>query len=112
MPDCIFCKIAKKELKSNIVYEDEHVVAFPDINPMAPVHLQVIPKEHIPTFMDLQSDDKTLDHLVATVQKLAREQKLDKGFRVVINCGAHGAQSVYHLHFHLLGGRQMTWPPG
>lgn len=112
MTDCVFCKIAKKEMKSSIIYEDEHVVAFPDINPMAPVHIQVIPKKHIATFMDINSGDTEMKRLIETVQKLAKEQKLDKGFRVVINCGPDGAQSVYHLHFHLLGGRQMTWPPG
>jgi len=107
--DCIFCKIAKGEIKSTIVYQDETTVVFPDINPKAPVHLLIIPKKHIECVADLGEDeDKLMSHLVSVANKLAQQQDiLESGYRLVINCGPHGGQMVAHLHIHLLGGRQM-----
>lgn len=112
MESCLFCKIIKKEIPSDIVYEDDHVVAFNDINPQAPVHLLVIPKKHIPTLNDLE-DYSVLDPIMQAIQRLAKEKDIDRsGFRVVVNCNKGAGQAVYHLHFHLLGGRAMHWPPG
>jgi len=107
--DCIFCKIAKGESKSNLVYQDETAVAFPDINPKAPVHLLIIPRKHIESVADLAEDEeKLMGHLVSIANKLAQEQGISEtGYRLVINCGPHGGQIVAHLHIHLLGGRQM-----
>jgi histidine triad (HIT) family protein len=107
--DCIFCKIAQGEIKSNVVYQDETAVAFPDINPKAPVHLLIIPKKHIESVADLAEDEeKLMGHLVAIAKVLAQEQGIsESGYRLVINCGPHGGQMVAHLHVHLLGGRQM-----
>jgi histidine triad (HIT) family protein len=107
--DCIFCKIANGEIKSDIVYQDETAVAFPDINPKAPVHLLIIPRKHIERISDLSSNEEQLvGHLVAIASKLAQQQGISKsGYRLVLNCGAHGGQVVSHIHIHLLGGRQM-----
>ena len=107
--DCIFCRIANGEIKANIVYQDEKAVAFPDINPKAPVHLLIIPRKHIESVADLAEDEeKLMGHLVLVANKLAQEQGIsDTGYRLVINCGPHGGQMVAHLHIHLLGGRQM-----
>ena len=115
MADCIFCKIAQKEIPSSLVYEDEQVVAFKDLEPQAPVHVLVIPKKHVESVLALTAEDKAMvSHiLVDVVPQLASELGVDeKGFRVVTNTGAEGGQSVKHLHFHLLGGRSMQWPPG
>lgn len=115
MADCIFCKIARKEIPSSLVYEDETVVAFKDLEPQAPVHVLVIPKKHIESLLALTDEDKALvGHILAdVVPQLARELGVsEKGFRVVANTGEEGGQSVKHLHFHLLGGRSMQWPPG
>lgn len=107
--DCIFCKIIAKEIPSAIVYEDEDILAFKDINPAAPVHILIIPKKHIPTITDITEDDIALIgriHLAAG--KIAREQGIfDQGFRLVNNCRSHGGQVVFHLHFHLLGGKNL-----
>jgi histidine triad (HIT) family protein len=107
--DCIFCRIANGEIQSNIVYQDETAVAFPDINPKAPVHLLIIPRKHIESVADLDGDEeKLMGHLILVANKLAQEQGVsDTGYRLVINCGSHGGQMVAHLHIHLLGGRQM-----
>ena len=107
--DCIFCKIARGEIQSNIVYQDETAVAFPDINPKAPVHLLIIPRKHIESVADLAGDEeKLMGHLVLVANKLAQDQGIsESGYRLVINCGPHGGQMVAHLHIHLLGGRQM-----
>lgn len=112
--DCIFCKIVAQEIPGEKVYEDEHVYAFHDIAPAAPIHVLVIPKKHIPSLMDLQTEDQTLlGHIFAAIQKIATDLGLEKeGFRVVNNIGEKGGQTVYHIHFHLLGGRTLTWPPG
>ncbi len=107
--DCIFCKIINRELDADIVYEDDKVVAFKDINPAAPVHILVVPRKHIPTLLDFEDDDKLLvGHMHSVANEVARAFKIDKkGFRVVINCGPDAGQIVFHLHLHLLGGRPL-----
>ena len=114
MSDCLFCGIVKGEIKGSIVYQDNSVVAFKDVNPKAPVHLLIVPRKHISTLLDLQPEDQTLiGDIFSVANQLARDHGISKdGFRVVANCGAGAGQSVFHLHFHLLGGRSMTWPPG
>jgi histidine triad (HIT) family protein len=111
--DTIFSKIIRKEIPADIVYEDEWAIAFRDISPQAPVHILVIPKKPIPRLADAEADDAPLlGHLLMTVQQIADREGLEDGYRVVINTGADGGQTVYHLHLHLLGGRALTWPPG
>ena len=115
MADCIFCKIAQHEIPSSIVYEDEQCVAFKDLEPQAPVHVLVIPKKHVESVLALTDADRALvaHILVDVVPQLARELGVaEKGFRVGANTGDEGGQSVKHLHFHLLGGRSLQWPPG
>lgn len=115
MADCIFCKIANKEIPSSIVYEDEQVVAFKDLDPQAPVHVLVIPKTHVKSIAELGEGQKELmGHLMCDVlPKIAKDLGIsESGFRVVANTGSEGGQTVGHLHFHLLGGRSMQWPPG
>lgn len=109
MENCIFCKIAKGEIPSSKVYENDQVLAFEDIHPMAPVHVVVIPKAHIPTLMDLAGERmKDVDALVRGVQEVARIKQIDQtGFRTVINCGEEGGQVVPHLHLHVLGGQKL-----
>jgi histidine triad (HIT) family protein len=112
MADCLFCKMVAGEIKPNVVFEDEHVLAFRDINPQAPVHILIIPKQHIATLNDLD-DPVIASQLLLTTALLAKQEGLaDDGYRTVINCNKKGGQEVYHLHLHLLGDRQMTWPPG
>lgn len=112
--NCVFCKIASKELNSDIVYEDDTVVAFNDVSPKAPHHILIIPRKHIATLNDASSDDtELLGYIIQTSKKLAKKLGIAKrGYRVLINCNEEGGQEVYHLHLHLLGGRAMTWPPG
>ncbi|AHJ26886.1 histidine triad nucleotide-binding protein [Nodularia spumigena CS-584] len=111
--DTIFGKIIRREIPANIVYEDDLALAFTDVNPQAPVHILVIPKKPIVKLADAESQDQALlGHLLLTAQRVAAEAGLNNGYRVVINNGADGGQSVYHLHLHILGGRQMAWPPG
>jgi histidine triad (HIT) family protein len=111
--DCLFCKIAAKEIDSHLVHESEAVVAFRDINPVAPTHILVIPREHISSAADLtEAHGPLLGEMLASLASLAEKEGLDDGFRVVTNVGAEAGQSVDHLHFHLIGGRQMSWPPG
>ncbi|KZL51278.1 MULTISPECIES: histidine triad nucleotide-binding protein [Cyanophyceae] len=111
--DTIFAKIIRREIPANIVYEDDLALAFTDVNPQAPVHILVIPKKPIVKLADAESQDQALlGHLLLTAQRVAAEAGLNNGYRVVINNGADGGQSVYHLHLHILGGRQMAWPPG
>ena len=114
MPECLFCKIARQEVPAKIVYEDRLVVAFEDINPQAPVHVLIIPKHHHATLNDVSAEEEQLlGHVVLVATKLAGEQGLaDKGYRLVANCLASAGQSVFHIHFHLLGGRNFGWPPG
>jgi histidine triad (HIT) family protein len=114
MTDCIFCKIVKGDIPCSKVYEDDNVLAFDDISPMAPVHVIIVPKKHIATLMDLdaKSIDVTRD-LMSAAQKIARIKNInDRGFRTVINCNAEGGQVVFHLHMHLLGGRKLQDPLG
>ena len=112
MSDCIFCKIASGEYLSTIVYEDDSVISFKDINPQAPVHLVVIPKEHIETLNEV-SDYNIYYNIFKIINKLTREFNIHKsGYRVVANCNRDGGQSIFHIHFHLLGGRAFHWPPG
>ncbi|HQE05226.1 MAG: histidine triad nucleotide-binding protein [Tepidanaerobacteraceae bacterium] len=112
--DCIFCKIINKEIPAKVAYEDDNVVAFHDINPQAPIHLLIVPKKHITSVMEIDDEENLLlGDIILTAQNLARENNLDKkGFRIVVNTGEEGGQTVNHLHFHLLGGRFLTWPPG
>ena len=110
----IFNKIINKEVKSDILYEDVHSLAFRDINPQAPEHILIIPKKEIPTINDITSNDKeTIGHLFIVASKLAKELNIDDdGYRIVFNCNDNGGQTVYHIHMHLLGGRKFLWPPG
>ncbi|MDD5439274.1 MAG: histidine triad nucleotide-binding protein [Candidatus Omnitrophica bacterium] len=112
--DCVFCKIVKKEIKADIIYEDDRVVAFSDIKPRAPVHVLIIPREHKETLDDMYAHTNDLMGAMFTaVRRIASEKKVDRsGYRVVINCGRDAGQEVSHLHVHLLGGRAMAWPPG
>ncbi len=113
LEDTIFSKIIRREIPADIVYEDDLCLAFRDITPQAPTHILVIPKKPIPKLSDAQAEDKTLlGHLLFAVSKVAKEQSLEKGYRVVINTGEDGGQTVFHLHLHLLGGRALGWPPG
>lgn len=113
MEDCVFCKIAKGEIPSKKAYEDNRVLAFYDMEPQAPVHILIIPKDHIASPADISPENSAVvAYIFEVAAKLARELKLEGGFRVVCNCGKDGGQSVRHLHFHLLGGRSMKWPPG
>ena len=108
MEECIFCKIIKGEIPSNKVYEDDEILAFKDINPMAPVHILVIPKKHIESTNEISQEDELLiGKMFTVIKKLAKENNLDKGYRIVNNCGEEGGQAVKHLHFHLLGGRKL-----
>ena len=111
----IFSKIVNKEIKADIVYETETVLAFNDINPQAPVHVLIIPKIEIPKVTDLKGSEHAalLGEMIDAANKIAKDLEIDKdGFRLVMNCGDNGGQDVYHLHMHLLGGRKMNWPPG
>ena len=111
--DTLFSKIIRKEIPADIVYEDDQCLAFRDITPQAPTHILVIPKKPIPQLSEAQKEDKALlGHLLLVLGDIAREQRLENGYRVVINTGEDGGQSVYHLHLHLLGGRALGWPPG
>ncbi|MBF0541940.1 MAG: histidine triad nucleotide-binding protein [Nitrospirae bacterium] len=112
--DCLFCKIANKQISSNIVYEDDEIAAFTDVSPKAPVHILIIPKKHIPTVLDLTVEDCALiGRLYMIANKIATDKKIDKsGFRLVMNCNRDAGQSVFHIHLHMLGGRVMSWPPG
>lgn len=114
MENCIFCKIVKGEIPSSKVYEDDKIFAFKDINPGAPVHILIIPKKHIQSVNELEQDHKELiGHIFVTAGNIAKEQGVaEDGYRIVTNCGEDGGQTVPHLHFHLLGGRTLSWPPG
>ena len=114
MADCIFCKIGKHEIQAMVVYEDSEILGFRDINPQAPVHILVIPKKHYHSINDfIESDGALLGHLFLAGKQIAKQEKIaDRGYRLVMNCGKEGGQSVDHVHMHLLGGRPLTWPPG
>jgi len=110
---CLFCKIVSGEIPATRIYEDEQTLAFPDINPQAPTHILIIPKNHLASHAHATQDDEaTLGHLLHAAGEIARRQNLTNGYRLVINTGPDGGQTVDHLHVHLLGGRHMTWPPG
>lgn len=114
MNNCLFCRISAKKIPANIIYEDNEAVVFEDINPQAPVHVLVIPKKHIPTALDITEEDTALmGHLFRVAAEIAKEKGIaESGFRLVMNTNAYAGQSVFHIHLHLLGGRQMHWPPG
>ncbi|HHV71168.1 MAG TPA: histidine triad nucleotide-binding protein [Clostridia bacterium] len=114
MNDCIFCKIATKQVPAELVYEDDLVVVFRDLAPQAPVHLLIVPKKHIPTLQHLSTEDnEIITNIFSIIPKLAEEFQVERsGYRLVANCGKEGGQSVFHIHFHFLAGRQMNWPPG
>lgn len=114
MNDCIFCKIVSGDIPSSKIYEDDQVVAFRDISPQAPTHILVVPKRHISGVNELASADEALvGHVYGVVARLVKELGIaESGYRVVVNSGADGQQSVLHLHFHVLGGRLLAWPPG
>lgn len=111
--DCLFCKIVKGEIPAQTLYEDESCLAFADLHPQAPIHLLIIPRRHIGSLAELEPGSAPMvGHLLAVAAELAAKQNLAKGFRIVINTGPEGGQTVGHLHLHLLGGRSMHWPPG
>jgi len=111
--NCLFCKVVSKEIPSQIEYEDNEIIAFDDINPQAPTHIQIIPKKHIERVADAsESDTELLGKLILIARKIAAQRTLEKGYRIVVNNGAQAGQTVFHLHVHLLGGRRFTWPPG
>lgn len=111
--DCIFCRVVEKKLPAQFEYEDETLVAIQDINPQAPVHLLVIPKRHIPKLNEASEADRLLlGNLIYRAKELARARRIEDGFRLVFNNGSKAGQSVFHVHLHLLGGRNMHWPPG
>ncbi|MDR3275317.1 MAG: histidine triad nucleotide-binding protein [Endomicrobium sp.] len=112
--NCIFCKISKGEISSDKVYEDDKVFAFGDINPQSPVHIIIIPKKHISGLNAISEEDEIiLGHIQIVASKIAKQfPEMDYGFRIVNNCGSDGGQTVFHIHYHLLGGRVFKWPPG
>ncbi len=114
MTDCIFCKIVNGEVPGQIVYQDDQIMAFKDINPVAPTHVLIIPKVHIQSLNQVSTEHKDLlGHMMVAVGKIAQDLGIaEGGYRLVSNCGENGGQTVSHLHFHLLGGRSMQWPPG
>ena len=114
MSECLFCKIRDGEIPGDIVYENEHVLAFNDINPIAPTHILIIPKEHISTLNDIEEKHtQTMGEMFLAAKKIASDKGIsESGYRVVFNCNQDGQQTVFHIHLHLIAGRQMTWPPG
>ena len=113
MEDCLFCKIANKSIPSEIVYEDDLTIAFKDIEPQAPVHVLIIPKEHYDSVLNISAGNDIINHMHMVANRLAMKFGIvDTGFRLVNNCGDDGGQTVHHVHYHLLGGRNLGWPPG
>jgi len=113
MGDCIFCKIASGEIPSDTVYEDDRIRVFRDLDPQAPVHVLMIPKKHIASTEDITAEDEELiGYMFGKIKTIAAQLGLENGYRVVINCGEDGMQTVKHLHLHILGKRKLTWPPG
>jgi len=113
MSDCIFCRIVRGEAPARIVYQDEQVTAFHDLNPQAPVHLLVVPNRHIAGVAQVgPGDEPVLGHLFTVARQLAEEMEITEGYRLVVNSGPLAGQTVFHLHLHLLGGRAFRWPPG
>lgn len=113
MSDCIFCKIINKEIPSKPVYEDERIYAFYDLNPQAPVHFLVIPKKHIASAMDISPENSAeIAYIYEKIPEIVRSLGITDGFRIVTNCGESAGQTVFHIHFHVLAGRGLGWPPG
>ncbi len=114
MEDCIFCKIISKKIPASIVFEDEKIIAFNDINPQAPLHILLIPREHFASLKDIPEEKKNiLSHLLLRARQIAQEKEIaEKGYRIVLNTEKDSGQEVFHIHLHLLGGRRMHWPPG
>ncbi len=114
MTDCLFCKIVAGEIPAKMVYEDDTILAFEDIGPQAPTHILIIPKQHFASLKDVPGTEKDLlGQILLKAKEIAREKGLeDSGYRVVLNTGRDAGQAVFHIHFHLLGGRRMSWPPG
>jgi histidine triad (HIT) family protein len=112
--DCLFCRIVAGEIPAKVVVQDEHLVAFQDINPQAPMHVLIVPRRHVATLNDLApSDDALVGEMVRRAAALAAEQGYDRrGYRTVLNCNADAGQTVFHIHLHVLGGRPFNWPPG
>ena len=112
--NCLFCKIVAGEIPAARVFEDDRLIAFNDINPQAPMHVLVVPKQHVPTLNDLAAaDDELVGAMVRAAAAIAKERGFDgPGYRTVFNCNAQAGQTVFHIHLHVLGGRTMTWPPG
>lgn len=112
--DCLFCKIAAGTIPAKLLYQDDNIVAFEDINPQAPHHKIIVPRKHIATVNDLTTaDGELIGQMTLVATKLAKELGIaEKGYRLVMNCNAAGGQTVFHIHMHLIGGRSMTWPPG
>ena len=114
MSDCLFCKIVAGQIPATIVHQDEHLVAFKDINPQAPMHVLIVPRRHVSSLNELEAgDDALVGEMIRRAAALARAQgHADRGYRTVFNCNADAGQTVFHVHLHVLGGRPMTWPPG
>ena len=114
MADCLFCKIAAGDIPATFVYQDEHLIAFKDVNPQASMHVLVVPRRHIATLNDLaDGDDQLVGEMIRRGAAIAREHGHDRrGYRTVFNCNAEAGQTVFHIHLHVLGGRSVTWPPG
>lgn len=113
MGDCLFCKIAQKEIPSKIVYEDDKIIAFNDVDPQAPVHILVIPKKHLESLDDIDEKDiELLGYIMYKIHDIAKDAGIKNGYRVISNNGEDAFQTVKHMHFHILGKRKLTWPPG
>ena len=112
--DCIFCKVAQKEIESKLLYEDDKVVAFNDLHPKAPYHVLIVPHEHIPTLNDVDDEHADLiTHMIKIAKQIAKDLGIaDSGYRILMNCNSEGGQEIYHIHLHLLGGHQLKWQPG
>ncbi|MGH8638846.1 MAG: histidine triad nucleotide-binding protein [Burkholderiales bacterium] len=114
MTDCLFCKIAAGTIPTTIVHQDEHLIAFKDINPQAPMHVLIVPRRHVSTLNELEAtDDQLVGEMVRRAAAIARDHgHADRGYRTVFNCNAEAGQTVFHVHLHVIGGRPMSWPPG
>ena len=114
MSDCLFCRIISKKTPAKIIYDDEAITAFEDVNPQAPVHTLIVPKKHLSTTLDIaEEDNELIGRLIRVASRIAMEKGIaERGFRLVMNTNPEAGQSVYHIHLHLLGGRPMRWPPG
>jgi histidine triad (HIT) family protein len=112
--DCLFCKIARGEIPSKVAFEDPEIIVIHDIKPQAPIHMLVLPKQHIATINNVDNEnEQLLGRMILTAKKMAKAEKISEdGYRLVFNVNSGGGQDVYHIHLHILGGRQMTWPPG